>query len=341
MSLSSLSKYSDLKVFNYPDFISNLPTGTNAPLHVRIKLTNHCNHNCNYCAFRIKSNPLSHNVNKLDFIPTKKMFEIIHDLRDMGTKAITFSGAGEPCLYPKFAEVIRRLSPIKFAMLTNGALFKGEIADLFAQYGSWVRVSIDGWDRESYKKFRGVDDFDKVIENLMNFKSEKCKLGVNIVVTRENAHHIYGLYQTLSQANLDSIKISPCLPSDSVAKNIEYHKPIFKIVAHQISKIPTKRLSNTYREQLTSFVKDYNWCPNIQIQPVIAADQNIYSCHDLAFRKEGLLGSFKDCSFREAWEKADKFKIDPRNCKNHCMAHHKNELILSYMDLYKEHIEFA
>ena len=337
-----MSKYSDLKIFHYPEFISNLPTGTNPPLHVRIKLTNHCNHNCNYCAFRIKSNPLSHAVNQQDSIPFNKLLDIIQDLRDMGTKAITFSGAGEPCMYPKFPEIIRRLSPIKFAMLTNGALFKGEIADLFARYGSWVRVSIDGWDRESYKKFRGVDDFDKVIENIMNFKSDNCKLGVNIVVTKENAHHLYELYKTLSKAYLHSIKISPCLPSDSVAKNIEYHKPIAKIVDHQIRKIlkESQIVSNTYREQLTSFVKDYNWCPNIQIQPVIAADQNIYSCHDLAFRKEGLIGSFKNCSFREAWEKADKFKIDPRNvCKNHCMAHKKNEIILSYMDI--DHREFV
>jgi uncharacterized Fe-S cluster-containing radical SAM superfamily protein len=32
-----------------------------------------------------------------------------------------------------------------------------KLAKIFACYGTWLRISIDGWDEESYAHYRGVD----------------------------------------------------------------------------------------------------------------------------------------------------------------------------------------
>jgi len=349
MSLSSLNKniYSDLKVLKFASFIDNLYIGNNSPLHIRIKLTNRCNHRCSYCAFRNANQSLGLNINQTDEIPYEKLVEIIDDISGMGVKAVTLSGAGEPTIYPNLDKILKKLSKtkIKFAMLTNGSFFSGEVAELFAKYGSWVRVSIDGWDRESYKNFRGVDDFDRVINNIKLFRSDKCLLGVNIVVNKDNAKHLYDLYKVIIKANLSTIKISPCVVSDSAYENTEYHDSLSNIVDNEIAKISAEskvHISNTYHSQLEGFIKGYSWCPNIQIRPVIGADCNIYSCHDKAYEKAGLICSFKDCSFKKAWESANKFKINPSNdCKHHCIAHSRNSLVLSYLDIYQDHLEFV
>ena len=42
---------------------------------------------------------------------------------------------------------------------------ESEIAEIFKKYGSWIRISIDGYDNESYSKYRGVKngEFEKNI----------------------------------------------------------------------------------------------------------------------------------------------------------------------------------
>ena len=347
MSFSSLHNvYNDFKVFNYPDFIKNIESGNNYPLHIRIKPINACNQKCYYCSYRNAAQSLGKDMKITDFIPYPKMMETIDDIIDMKVKAVTFSGGGEPTIYKGFVGVVAKLakSPVRFAMLTNGVKLKDMIAYLFASYGSWVRISIDGWDRKSYKKYRGADNFDTVMENIMNFHSEKCYLGLNIVVLEDNAEHLYDIVKLVSKSEVKTIKISPCVVHDNLKENIFYHSSLNKIVDEEIKRIRSDfkiPINYTYHDQLCGFEKDYDWCPNIQMQPVIGADQNIYVCHDKAYDLPlGLLASFKDKSFKKAWEESSKFKIDPReDCKHHCMAHGKNTILLNYLDTI--HTEFV
>jgi MoaA/NifB/PqqE/SkfB family radical SAM enzyme len=272
------------------------------------------------------------------------MLETLADFRGMGVKAVTFSGAGEPCLYPKLPEILRRMYPLKFAMLTNGSLFTGEIAELFAEYGSWVRISIDGFDRSSYKAYRGADDFDKVIKNIIEFKSERCLLGLNIVVDKNNVEHIHKIIEAIKDSQIQEVKISPCVVGNSVKENVAFHSAHKDLMDAQVEMIRRMgmRVAYTYHTQFEEFIKDYAWCPNIQMRPVIGADCNIYSCHDKAYEKEGLVASFKDCTFKEAWESADKFKINPsKDCHHHCIANNKNKLVHSFLNIYQDHKEFV
>ena len=54
-----------------------------APVHVRIKPINRCNHNCWYCAYRFKNLKLGEDINLSDVLPKNKLFEIIDDLVDI------------------------------------------------------------------------------------------------------------------------------------------------------------------------------------------------------------------------------------------------------------------
>ena len=46
-------------------------------------------------------------------------------------------------------------------------------------------------------------------------------------------------------------------------------------------------------------LKDYTWCPYLQILPVIGADLNIYPCQDKAYNLEhGLVGTIRNQRFK-------------------------------------------
>lgn len=350
--------YTKYKMFHFKDKIDSLPQNQEikAPIHIRIKPTNVCNHSCWFCAYRSSDLQLGKDMIERDFIPEEKMMEIIQDCEDMGVKAITFSGGGEPLVYKYMPQTLKRLieSPIAFATLTNGARLQGEVAELFAKYGTWVRVSMDGYDNESYQKFRSVGkgEFDKIITNMENFKKigGDCYLSVSYVVGQDNYKHIYSMIKLLREVGIDSIKIAPAIVSNESDKNNEYHQPFYEKVKDEVARAigdfgKDFEIYDSYHYQLESFSKDYNWCPYSQMLMVIGADLGIYPCQDKAYNiDEALLGSIQETSFKEWWfaNKEAFFKVNPSCvCNHHCVAHEKNKIILEYLNADKEHLGFV
>lgn len=353
------SIYTNMKVFHFKDKIDSLPREAKqilAPVHIRIKPTNVCNHRCFYCAYREKGLQLGQDMQEKDFIPEEKMMEVIDDIIEMGVKSITFSGGGEPFCYQYLYQTAKKLadSPVQFAALTNGARLTGEVAKIFAQQATWVRISMDGWDDASYKRFRGVKDgeFTKIINNIGEFKSYngKCMIGVSIIVSRDNAGHVYDLVKILNDCRVDTIKIAPCIISNSGKENNEYHESIFEQIKDEIERAKNDfgsqvEIFDSYHTQLESFAKNYTWCPYLQILPIIGADQNIYPCQDKAYNlEEGLIGSIKNQRFKDFWtsNKEKFFKINPSIlCNHHCVANGKNTSILDYLNADPEHLAFV
>lgn len=353
-------KYTKTKIFHYMDKISSLPESINRilpPVHIRIKPTNICNHNCSYCAYRAKGIQLGEDMSLKDYIPKDKMMEIIDDLSSMHVKAVTFSGGGEPFCYPHMLETVEKLTQnkIQFAALTNGSRLTGKTAELFSQYGTWIRISIDGWDGESYASYRGTstDEFAKIIKNIAIFSNlgGKCHLGASIIVDKKNANHIYELIKKLKDAGVNSIKVAPCILFNDGEKNNIYHNHIFKAVKQQVQKAISDFKENSfeifdsYHTQLETFKKNYSWCPYLQVLPVIGADCNVYSCHDKAYNlKTGLLGSIKDQGFKKFWfsDKKNFFKINPSvHCNHHCVVDGHNKMLHEFFNSDKDHLVFV
>lgn len=351
--------YTKMKVFHYKDKLDSLPKDGDIlpPLHVRIKPTNACNHNCAYCAYRAENLQLGQDMDVADAIPRDKMAEIVEDLIEMKVGAVTFSGGGEPFVYPYLLETAQALKAggVKVASLTNGSRLSGELAEFFAHEGSWLRVSLDGYDDASYAKYRGVKEgaFTRLMENMAAFKKlgGSCYLGVSLIVDAGNQAHVYDLLSRLRDTGVNSVKVSPCIIDNDGAANNEYHRPFFDSVSEQVAKAKATLdgddflVYDAYHELDEKFTKPYASCPYCQILPVIGADQNLYPCQDKAYNlEEGLLGTMKDKRFKELWfsDKNRFFRIDPSvHCNHHCVANAKNLLIHEYLGTDPGHMEFV
>ena len=354
------AKYSNLKIFHFKDKVDSLPRANEkilAPLQIRIKPTNVCNHDCWYCAYKVDNLQLGKNMVERDVIPKEKMLEIVADCAEMGVKSITFSGGGEPFVYAHLLATVTALQKhgIKFASLTNGAQLKGEISEFFARHGTWLRISIDAWDGPSYAKARHVSEkeFDRVMENIKKFKAHQgpCSLGVSFIVGHDNASHIYDFASRVMDMGADSIKVSPTIVSNDGRENNAYHSQIFSTVRGEIARMKSQLESKSfevfdaYHELDDKFAKDYTWCPYLQVVPVIGADLNVYPCHDKAYNLEnGLLGSIKNMRFKDFWfsDKNIYYKINPaRDCNHHCTVNKKNLMLLEYYETKDAHLEFV
>jgi sulfatase maturation enzyme AslB (radical SAM superfamily) len=252
--------------------------------------------------------------------------------------------------------VVRKLSgsPVHFASLTNGSRLEGELADLFAHHGTWVRISIDGWDDESYSRYRHVSkaEFGRVMHNMEQFKKigGACYLGVSLIIDRDNGSHIYEFLRRLKDVGVDSVKLSPCLISDNQEENNRYHGGLMRTVRAQIEQAKRELASDSfelfdaYNTLDEKFKKEYGWCPCIQLTPVIGADLNVYTCPDKAYNMDkGVVGSIRGRRFKDFWFSGkDKFfKVNPsKDCIHHCERNPVNRLILEYLQSDPEHVPF-
>ena len=354
------NKYSHLKIFGFPDKIRSFQTGRiTAPLYVRIKPTNRCSHACHWCVYsdgtlRPKDRPAEHlqshmheTMREHDQMPPEKLFELIRDLMTIGTKAITFSGGGEPLIYPQIVEGLRlaRAAGLDLSIITNGQHLSEERAEALWP-AKWVRVSMDYANEAQMVKSRNVPGrfFAQVFANLRAFadhKSPECDLGVNFIVTRENYSSLLEAAELLKFAGVENVRFSPVYCEGFR----EYHDPIAGDVLQSLKLIGRRLCDDTFT--VNSFYdinsaskvpsRPFHRCLYMQTVPVVGADLNVYACHNTAYSAHGLIGSIRDRSFKELWfsEEAKRVfeEFDPsRVCNHECANHAKVELFNQLAD---------
>ncbi len=326
-------------------------------MHIRIKPFNHCNHDCWYCAYRVSNLQLGADIDYKDAIPKEKMLEITEDVIEMGVKAVTFSGGGEPLLYKPLPEIVRQLAEggVRVATLTNGANLKGKMAAAFAEFGTWVRVSTDAWDDASFAKSRAIrhGEFSDLLRNMRAFTSQgsKCVLGVSFIVDATNCGHLYEACEKLKAAGVNHVKLSGVVVSNSGTENNAYHARIHDTVAEQLGRLQgladeSFAVINHYHELDDRFDKTYTLCPYLMYLTVIGADCKVYTCQDKAFTEAGTLGSIKDKRFRDFWFSEENqqrlYALDPsKECGHHCVTHAKNQAIMHLLTIDPDHGTFV
>ncbi|MBF0160514.1 MAG: radical SAM protein, partial [Magnetococcales bacterium] len=256
-------------------------------------------------------------------------------------------------LYKSLPDVVQRLAEggVRVATLTNGVNLKGRMADAFARYGTWVRISIDAWDDESYCKARGIrgKPFSQVLDNIKYFinSNNQCTLGISYIITKDNYNHIHDVCCLFKELGVNHVKLSGVVVSDDGAENNRYHQDIMSHVKEQISMAHELdgehfHVVDHYHELAERFDKQYTFCPFLQFLTVIGADCNVYVCHDKAYTDSGLLGSIKTASFKGLWFSEENrnrvYALDPsRQCHHHCVTHARNLAILEYLSIDPDH----
>lgn len=355
--------YSDIKLFHFNPKLQDLSSGRiSAPIHVRIKPTNSCNHSCYYCCYRNKKLPLNQLFDESDMIPRNKMMEIVADLKKMKVRAVTFSGGGEPLAYPYLDDCLPGLikAGIKVGILTNGSLLKGRIAKIVADGAAWVRISMDAANAGSYARNRNVSlrEFDSVCRNIYGFarnKRKDCRLGLNFIVTKENFRETFGYLKLMKNLGVDNVKVCECIVSADPKKSKIYLQPFYSQARQQIERAKKLLADKDFfiidrfyepENHSNNYQKHYTSCPFAQFMTIIAADMNVYACQDKAYTQKGKLFSVTDKSFLKGWfseENADNLrKINPRrDCLHHCTQHNKNLMLNDYLEIDQSHVGFV
>ena len=175
----------------------------NHPIHLQIEPTTSCNLNCNFCISKFdRSNKM------MSYSNFKKIMDIFHP------NSVTFSGRGEPLLNLDLQRMIDYCKQTKIVTsITTNFTLGGELSDdlIKAGVGS-IRVSIDSSNKNTYKKIRGVDSFDSIIDGINKINSIKAKyklkrpfLFFEYVILDDNFFEIPSILKLASKININYI----------------------------------------------------------------------------------------------------------------------------------------
>lgn len=286
------------------------------PITADVFLTNFCNNKCPYCTYhRWSLDPGARYMAYEDFVRySTRLFEL-------GVKGIILTGGGEPTINPDFDQITKWLenNGIRYGINTNFNVFK----DFSPTY---LKVSLDGYDEQSYKLKRGVHAYSRVIENIKKYrengKHKDTSFGVQIVVN--DLSEIERFYEGVKGLDVDYIVYRPiestyrCAYTDN---DVQTTIPVLMKHIQSIARLDKRVVMNSKWTQLDVFPKQCsaNWAQ-------IALDEKgnvIYCCH----KPYEVVGHIMDA---DILEKKRNFHTDMSKCDVPCRLTASN-LIQEYL----------
>jgi MoaA/NifB/PqqE/SkfB family radical SAM enzyme len=366
--------YSPLKVFHHQDRIAKLRRGDPiVPAQVQLFISDVCGMRCNFCAFRLEgyeSNQLfseirpdgTVNNNPNRQIEFGKVIEILDDCKDMGVKAIQWTGGGEPTAHAAHCEIFAAALKrnLEIALVTNGSKLTPELCKTLCRPGSkWVRISVDSGTPETYSSVRGVsqDAYHRMLEGVKRLVASKRfpspphsdpVIGIGFVVTQDNWREVVDATETAKALGVDNIRISAVFQPDDEEYFADFYEEAAALcrAAKQLE-TPAFRVFNLFGERLDDLRQrspSHSFCGYQHFNTLIGADLNVYRCCVTAYHERGLIGSIKNRRFRELWfSEATQERLwdfDARRCPR-CMFHGRLDAINYAIGSDPEHINFV
>lgn len=342
------------KVFHHLDRVESLKkTGDSFPLHLTIGLTNHCNHKCSWCyinwnqAGSLAKRSGASNLNTKKAINADfKIIEAVKQAVNMGLKAVTIVGDGEPTLHPKFSEYLDELGFMKIdiGIFTNLSTRNESILDSMIKNCFFIRCSIDAASSEVHAIQHGTNDFEQIIENLKRIisckKDNKPIIGVQYVVNEKNIHELEEAVLFYKKIGVDYITIKPAyknllnIAHESNKLNLDDALLVLKKVKqYQDNNYKVYSKESQFIESLsfeTNSARYYKKCYATPLSPYLDEDGSLEMCGNLKGRGFNI-GNINDSTFKELWESERRQEcmssIDLFKCPSGCKLDPINKVL--------------
>lgn len=337
------------------------------PVHVQVILSDLCNQNCHFCAYRMEGftsnqlfgRPDDHGrINPNRRIPTEKALEILDDCSEMGVQAIQFTGGGEPTVHPDHLMIFRRAEALglKWALVTNGTKLSPQLQDALVRSASWVRISLDAGTPETYARVRETPPatFRRVLDSVASLTANKrekgsaLEVGIGFVVTPDNWREVMEAVGEAKAAGADNIRLSAMFSQHDEEPYAAFHAEAAALCkATEEMGDETFSVVNRFSERLSDLrlkAPDYKVCGYQRFTTYIGGDLNVYRCCNTAYNERGLLGSIAHMRFLDLWNSQEAASLlrdfDARGCAR-CQFHGINRFVNELTEIPTSHAAFV
>jgi MoaA/NifB/PqqE/SkfB family radical SAM enzyme len=329
--------YSQAKPVYWMDRLLTLRAGVNPPpVHVQLVLSDLCNQDCGFCAYRMSSG-LSNELFQVNgrknpnrMITTAKAEEIIDDCALLGVKAIQFTGGGEPTVHPDHLALFARAQAhgMSTSLVTNSINLKPH--DPAVASMKWVRVSVDAGTPATYARTRRVAarHWDTAWANIAAL-AENCEgaVGVGYVITPDNYKELPLAADLAKAAGADNVRIGAVFSADGVGHYGDLLPEIRAVLADVRAK-HGKFIADVFDrriEDLEAGSPTEELCGYQHLTTYIGGDLGVYRCCNTAYTRAGKVADLHDTRFADLFGKPVE-SFDATGCR-FCQFRGQNQVI--------------
>jgi MoaA/NifB/PqqE/SkfB family radical SAM enzyme len=317
------------------------------PVTVEWDLSNRCTLGCQDCHFA-HTHVKGPWATKLRVLPMA--FESTGDLADRdlvfrtlddmahadGVKAIVWSGGGEPTTHPDWLSIVEYAATLGYeqGMYTLGGLLTDASAMRLAKVASWVVVSLDAPDAETYAAEKGVpaSRFAAACHGITALIGHKATVGVSFLLHAGNVHRcddMLALARSLGASYTTfrpAVQTSPAAPGVPLgdrkwalrATDAAYLSVLQRMAAQPDVEVDLDR----FREYATWQGHGYTSCQGIQVNTTITPDGRVWICPQR--RGVTALGDLRRESFAAIWARHPGHYTVDAGCRVQCRLHPVN-----------------
>lgn len=311
------------KLFAHPDKLAAIKAGQRpAPVNVEIDLSNRCPLKCSGCHFSYTHTrgPWAGKADKPegailggDLMDETLAYSILSDLAISGVKSITWTGGGEPSIHPQFDKIIEYAASrgLEQGIYTYGGLIRGDRAAFMRKHFAWIYFSLDACTRETYRNYKGVDQFERVTDNIRRIveMDGNATIGVGFLLHAGNWQDVHSMVALGRELGVAYVQFRPLIL-------FEQATPQRLIDETQWIDRAVGRL-NAYRDD--PFVQcdidrfrmyqhwqghSYQTCYWSALQTVITPNGRVWRCTNKREHPDALLGDLSAETFAQLWERA-------------------------------------
>lgn len=197
--MQNKNNITDSKIFAHLDRVLH----DQRPITADIFLNNYCNNKCPYCTYRRWE--FEDGARYLKF---EDFIRYANRLKDLGVLGYILTGGGEPTISKDFDKIAEWLTTNEFHWGINTNF--NEIKLVKPDY---LKISLDGWDSNSYKEKRGIDKYEKVYDNIKKYVNWKRvhspNTSVGIQLLAKSVSEVLLFYNKNKLLPVDYISIRP------------------------------------------------------------------------------------------------------------------------------------
>lgn len=343
--MTTTSAYSPSKAIWHLDRLQSMREGNSpVPVHVQFVLSDLCNHDCSFCAYRI-SDGLStelfktaetHNPNRR--IETSRAATLLREMADVGVRAVQFTGGGEPTVHQSFEELVGLAQSLgmQTGLVTNGIRVNPESKVIRSL--SWIRISVDAGTEETYCRVRRVasSHWKKLWQNLEALSAlilEGVRVSAGFVVTNDNAAELPEFISRCANAGIAQARVGAMFTERGAAyyENEELCREAIDR-ATQIARQRGVDLVNMFPRRMQDLRDGHPsdpFCGYQYLTTYIGADLCVYRCCNTAYTTRGKIGDLRSLSFKYFLERRQiNDGFDARGC-HFCQFNGQNAAIAS------------
>lgn len=311
------------------------------PILVEISPVSVCNHACQFCYY--------HDIHaKREFLEIERMKTIISELKELGTKALFFSGEGEPLLHKQAPDMIEHAGRLGFsiAVNTNATPLKGQVMERVLPHLEWIRISLNGVNAQDYARVHRTKeaDFERVIENIaaaVAFKRAgglKVAIGIQCIYTGQKVDDLVALCKRVRDLGVDYFTVKQFNPHErSPLAEAPLDIPPPQAFS-AVSDCATDDFQVTLRFGIveTDWHRPYKTCQALTFMTEIMANGKVYSCGPHLGEEDFCYGSIYDMDFKTLWSHENRAKVEghvraienlDHVCMPHCRPDQMNRLL--------------